>query len=246
MSGGLDNSLLLPQQPLRRVKLYEIVVAKLEELIQSGALVPGDELPAERDIMAAFSIGRPAVREALLALQNKGLIAVENGRRARVRVPSVENVMNTLDGIVGLMTKQARSLKNLFDLRVFVEAAMARHAALTITPSRVAQLKKALAENKRAIGDRERFMETDVAFHAILFQTADNPVFDAVHCALSNWIMDRWREFKRTDHTETVAYQGHAQIYRAISRRDPDVAELAIRKHLEASWKTWEKQLGNG
>jgi GntR family transcriptional regulator, sialic acid-inducible nan operon repressor len=245
MSDGLSSDRLLPRQPLRRVKLYEIVVTKLEELIQSGAIKPGDELPGEREIMAAFNIGRPAVREALLALQNKGLIRVENGRRARVRVPSVENIMNTLDGIVALMAKQARNLENLFDLRVFVEAAMARQAALTITPPRVAQLKEVLEENRLAIGDHERFMETDAKFHAILFQTADNPVFDAVHCALVNWIMDRWREIKRTDQTETVAYQGHVQIYKTVSRKDPDGAERAIRKHLEASWKTWEKHLGN-
>jgi len=244
MSNGTADP-ILQQEPLRRQKLYEIVVERIEGMIHSGDLKPGDALPSERDIMAAFNIGRPAVREALLALQNKGLITTENGRRAKVRLPSVDNVMSTLDGIVALMIKRADSLKNLFDLRIFVEAAMARHAAKEIDAARLEQLKEALEENKRSIGDRERFMRTDIAFHRILFQTADNPVFDAVHGALVNWIMERWRKIKRTNATETAAYQGHLQIYKAVSQRDPDAAEKAMRKHLETSWKTWAKYLGD-
>jgi GntR family transcriptional regulator, sialic acid-inducible nan operon repressor len=240
----LEGGLLLSRQPIRKVKLYEIVVAKIEELIQSGTLKPGDELPAEREIMAAFNVGRPAVREALLALQNKGMITIENGRRARVRVPSVENVIDTLSGIVPLMIKRTGTLKNLFDLRIFVEAAMARQAASAITAAQVSKLEEALVENRQAISDRERFMETDAAFHAVLFHTADNPVFDAVHSALVSWIMDRWREIERDEQTERAAYHGHLQVFKAVSRRDPNAAEQAIRKHLENSWKTWEKQLG--
>jgi len=239
------NHPVLAHEPLRRVKLYEMVVEKLQGMIQSGELKPGDELPSERDIMVALNVGRPAVREALLALQSKGLILTENGRRARVRLPSVTNVITTLDGVVGLMLKRADSLKNLFDLRVFIECAMARHAAQAINEKRLAEFRAALDENKRAIGDREAFLQTDIAFHRILFLTAENPVFDAAHGALVSWIMDRWRRIRRTNETETIAYQGHLQIYKAVSRHDPDAAEKAMRKHLEASWKTWAKYLGD-
>jgi len=244
MSNGI-NATTLQREPIRRLKLYEIVVEKLEGMMQAGELKPGSELPSEREIMTAFNIGRPAVREALLALQNKGLITTENGRRARVRLPDAGNVLTTLDGIVGLMIKQTESLKNLFDLRIFVEAAMSRHAAEVIDSQSLGELKRVLDENKRAIGDRERFMQTDIAFHRVLFQTANNPMFDAVHGALVSWIMESWRKIKRTDETETVAYQGHLQIYKAVSRHDPDAAERAMRRHLEASWKTWAKHLGN-
>ena len=74
-----ENSILQPG-PIRRTKLYELVTQKLENMIRSGELKPGDKLPSERDIMAAFNIGRPAVREALLSLQSRGLIVTENGR----------------------------------------------------------------------------------------------------------------------------------------------------------------------
>jgi len=198
---------LLRQTPIRRAKLHELVARKIEDMIQAGELKPGDRLPSERDLMSAFNIGRPAVREAFLALESKGMIVTENGRRARVRIPSVDNVFTTLDGVVGLMINQTESLKNLFDARAFIEAAMARHAARAIDAARLAELKAALEANQNAIGDGERFMQTDIAFHRILFQTANNPVFDAVHTALVGWLMARWRKIDRTDAVQTLAYK---------------------------------------
>jgi GntR family transcriptional regulator, sialic acid-inducible nan operon repressor len=233
---------VLRQSPIRRAKLHELVSQKLEEMIRSGELKPGDQLPSERAIMTAFNIGRPAVREAFLSLENKGIIVTESGRRASVRLPSVSNVFSTLDSVVGLMIREAQSLKNLYDARVFIEAAMARHAAQTIDPARLADLKAALEANKRASGDGHLFMQTDIAFHSILFQTAGNPIFDAVHAALVNWLMERWRKIDRTDAVRAVAYKGHLQIFRAVERRDPDAAEGAMRNHLRASWGIWSKQ----
>jgi DNA-binding FadR family transcriptional regulator len=233
-----ENSILQPG-PIRRTKLYELVTQKLENMIRSGELKPGDKLPSERDIMAAFNIGRPAVREALLSLQSRGLIVTENGRRATVSKPSVDNVLTTLDSVVGVIIANADSFKNLYDARVFLEAAMARNAAREIDDKLLAQLKAALDANKRAIGNRELFMQTDVQFHRVLFLAGNNPVFKAVHETLVKWLMERWRNIARNNTTEVLAYEGHQQIYKAIYRRDPDGAETAMRKHLASSWKIW-------
>ena len=229
--------------PSTRKDWHELVVRKIEDMLQSGQLKPGDRLPSERDIMSAFNIGRPAVREAFLSLQNKGMIVTENGRRARVRIPSVDNVLTTLDSVVGLMINQTEALKNLFDARVFIEAAMARHVVEVVDKKVIAELKEALGANKRAIGDRERFMQTDIAFHRVLFSATQNPIFDAVHAALVGWLMERWRQIELTHATETLAYQGHLQIFQAVRKQDADAAERTMRKHLSSSWTIWTKQL---
>jgi DNA-binding FadR family transcriptional regulator len=237
------ESPLRRESPIRRARLHELVARKIEQMIQSGELKPGERLPSERDLMSTFRIGRPAVREAFLSLQNKGLILTESGRRATVAVPDVHQVFTTLDSVVGIIIRQSDSLKNLFDARTFIEAAMARSAAGDIDACRLAELKETLEANHQAIGDRERFMETDIAFHRILFRVPNNPVFEAVHGALVGWLMERWRTIKRNRATETLAYQGHFQVYRAIARRDPNGAEKAMRRHLSSSWTIWDQQL---
>lgn len=232
-------SSILHSSPIRRAKLYELVTQKLEQMIRHGELKPGDKLPSERDLMVAFSIGRPAVREAFLSLQNKGLIVIENGRRATVSRPNIANILTTLDSFVGIIIDNTESFKHLFEARVFIEAAIARNAAKEIREKLLAQMKAALEANRQAIGDRDLFLQTDVQFHRVLFLVEDNPVFKAVHEALVKWLTDRWRNIARDTSTETLAYEGHLQIYKAISRHNPDAAEAAMRKHLASSWKIW-------
>jgi GntR family transcriptional regulator, sialic acid-inducible nan operon repressor len=235
--------LILEKSPIRRSKLHELVSQKIEEMIRSGELKPGDRLPSERDIMTAFGIGRPAVREAFLSLQSKGFITTESGRRARVTVPTVNTVFTTLDSVVGMIINKRESLKNLFDARRFIEAAMARQAAQVIDKAHLNQMRDALEANRLAIGNRQRFMETDIEFHRILFLVSNNPVFDAVHTAVVNWLMDRWSKIERNETTEKLAHHGHVQIANAVGRGDPDAAEKAMNKHLSSSWSVWAKQL---
>lgn len=234
--------MILPQQPISRPKLYEIVAEKLEQMIVSGELKPGDALPSERDIMTAFQIGRPAVREAFLSLQSKGLITTESGRRARVTSPSVEKVIASLDAIVGMVLGDQQSLRNLYDARIFIEMAMARNAAKNITDEQLASLKNALDANRTAIGDREAFIASDVTFHKVLFMIPDNPVFNSVYTVLMNWLLYRWSKIARNDSTETLAYEGHAALYEAIAQRDPDAAEARMQDHLQSSWSIWSRR----
>ena len=193
--------------------------------------------------MTAYGIGRPAVREAFLSLPDEGFITTESGRRARVTVPSVDSVFTTLDSVVGMMISKRESLKNLFDARRFIEAAMARQAALVIDKVHLTELREALEANRKAIGNRSLFMQTDIEFHRILFRVSGNPVFDAVHKAVVNWLMERWGKIERNETTEKLAFQGHVQISRAVGRGDPDAAEKAMNKHLSSSWSVWAKQL---
>src|SRR3954465_8746652 len=52
----------------------DAVVASLEARIVSGDLADGAYLPVERELMAAHSISRTVVREAIARLASRGLI----------------------------------------------------------------------------------------------------------------------------------------------------------------------------
>ena len=62
--------------PIVRRKLSDEVLDRLKSMIASGELSPGDEMPSERELMARFQVGRPAVREAMQALAGMGLVAI--------------------------------------------------------------------------------------------------------------------------------------------------------------------------
>ena len=50
-------------------KLSEQVVDRLEAMIREGTYEPGSHLPPERELMDLFGVGRPSVREAMIALE---------------------------------------------------------------------------------------------------------------------------------------------------------------------------------
>ena len=88
---------------IRRRKLYEEVMKGREEMIQDGQFGLGDFLPSERELMQHFGVGRPAVREALFALQRMGLVVVATGERPRVSTPTPKTLLSELAGSARLL-----------------------------------------------------------------------------------------------------------------------------------------------
>lgn len=68
-----------------RRKLSDEVLERLLRLISEGNLKAGDPMPSERELMARFGVGRPAIREAMQALSNIGLVSISHGERAKVQ-----------------------------------------------------------------------------------------------------------------------------------------------------------------
>src|SRR6266853_4636298 len=59
---------------VRTSRLYEQIVQQIEESVLNGKLKPGDQLPAERELAQQLGVSRTAVREAVKALREKGLV----------------------------------------------------------------------------------------------------------------------------------------------------------------------------
>jgi Transcriptional regulators len=98
--------------PIRRRKLYEEVVVRLEAMIHEGELNPGDLLPSERELMLHFGVGRPAIREALFALHRMGLVIVANGERPRVSSPTPKTMLGELAGAARLMLSKPEGMRS--------------------------------------------------------------------------------------------------------------------------------------
>src|SRR5271170_469215 len=81
-------------ETIQKTKVYEEVAAQIERQIASGALLPGEMLPPERELAERFDVSRSAVREAIRALELKGLVEPRPGEGTLVRPPSMEHMLN--------------------------------------------------------------------------------------------------------------------------------------------------------
>jgi DNA-binding FadR family transcriptional regulator len=230
-------------QPLRRRKVYQEVAEQLEELIRSRALAEGDALPSERELMKLFEVGRPAIREAMLSLEKSGLIAISNGERARVSRPTTERMLEGLSSAARLMLSDAEGMRNFQAARRVFEVALVREAARKATAADIATLRDALERNAAASGDPATFERTDVDFHLAIIRTVANPIFLALHRALSEWLVDQRRTSLQRKGAEARALRAHREIFEAIVAHDADAAEQAMSQHLETVNKLyWEQQ----
>jgi len=219
--------------PVSRRRLYQKVSAHLERMIGAGALAEGELLPSERDLMEQFQVGRPAIREALLSLQQKGLIHVSNGERARVCRPDAARLIDALSGAASLYLSSDDGVRHFQATRMLFEAAATAQAARVATEKDLERIGEALEANRQALSDRVRFQDTDVAFHLQIVLSLQNPLLTGIHEALSEWLtQQRAVSLAEADAAER-AFDFHERIFAALIARSPETAEALMKEHLK-------------
>ncbi len=230
---------MLKAEPVRKRRLYEQVVEQIEDMILREELKPGELLPAERELCESFGVSRTAIREALFALQQNGLIELENGKRARVIEPSAARLIDELSGPAKFVLSREDRLRQLQQARVLFEAFLARNAAREATPEAIDKIGAALERNKAAVGDRELFVETNLEFHLEIARASGNIFFDALHVAVQKWLEEHRRVVVSKSGATELAAKRHQEVFDAIKARDPDAAEAAMRRHLDETTETY-------
>ena len=221
-------------EPIRRRRLHEEIETRLEDEIRTGRLQIGDHIPSERDLMARFDVGRPAIREALLGLKKKGLLRVGPGRRSRVLRPTFDTVVAGVSSTVAHLLSESQGVRDLQQARRFFECALTRHAASRARPADLAKLEAALEANAVAIDDPIGFERTDIEFHFQIATIARNPIFTALHQATIGWLLQQRNVSLQQPGALPAAHRFHKRIFDAIATRDPDRAEKQMERHLQS------------
>ena len=221
-----------------RRKLSDEVFDRLSHAITSGEYPPGSQLPSERDLMAQYGVGRPAIREALQTLDQLGLISITHGERARIAQPTAADVILQIDHAARhLLATSPQSLDQLKEAREFFEVGMAAEAARRATDADIGRLEAALAEQQRHYRRREprAFVAADMAFHTAIAAVTGNPVFEAVSRAMLQWLSLFHSGLLHWKGNEHVTLEEHRRILDGIIARDPDGTAEAMRAHLRRS-----------
>lgn len=229
---GLDDD----DGKIVRRKLSDQVLERLREMIVRGELSPGDLMPSERDLMERFGVGRPAVREAMQSMHSLGLITISHGERARVSELSADLMFRQMDMVARmLLSASPDNLEHLKDARRLFELGMVRIATERAGAGDIVELKRLVAEQKRALGDPPAFIRRDMAFHSKIASLSGNPIFAAISDAMLNWLFNYHTDLLHWSGQEDVTLGEHDKIVECIESGDPDRAAAAMRSHLNRS-----------
>lgn len=224
--------------PVERRPAYEQVADQLRESILRGDLPPGSPLPPERELTERFGVSRTTVREALRALQTRGL-AVASGPTSPLRVvaPDALTTDPLRDTLVHLVRLGRVPLDDLIGLRVALEGAGAEQAATRHPRPDLTAARDQIAFMRAAGTDVEAFETADIRFHLELVRASGNEALTLVMLAVRDTVTRTLASHLASlaDRRPTLAQliAEHEAILQAVIDGDGDAARRLSGEHLQ-------------
>jgi GntR family transcriptional repressor for pyruvate dehydrogenase complex len=210
---------------VRISRLYEQIVQQIEESILGGALKPGDQLPAERELAQQFGVSRTAVREAVKCLREKGLLEAFSGKGTFVTNSTSQAIRQSLD----LMT---RGFMHLVELRQILEPEIAALAATRMDDQLLSTMREAVTTMDIHLHDADAYIEADLDFHLAMAEAAGNPLVLSLLDSIVGLLREQRLQIFRVDGGPERGQFHHKRILEAIERRSPEAARELMRAHL--------------
>lgn len=212
-------------------RLYQQLAAELKDRIEHSIYLVGDKLPAERFIADEKNVSRTVVREAIIMLEVEGYVEVRKGSGIHV----VSNTAKHSHTHNESLEFANYGPFELLQARQLIESNIAEFAATQVTKQDIVQLME-IQENARR-EDRFRDSQWDLKFHVQIAlatqntamativekmwsQRVHNPYWIKLHEHIDDRSIDSWCD-------------DHDQILKALMRKDPAAAKLAMWQHLE-------------
>jgi GntR family transcriptional regulator, transcriptional repressor for pyruvate dehydrogenase complex len=216
---------------VRTSRLYEQIVQQIEESVLNGTLKPGDQLPAERELAQRLGVSRTAVREAVKALREKGLVEAYSGRGTFVTDGTTQAARQSFD----LMVKvgQQEGAPHLAELRLILEPGIAALAAVRAKEEDLTAMREAVAVMDRTQDDPEAYIEADLDFHLALAETVANPLILSLIDSIVGLLREQRMKIFNVEGGPQRGQVHHKRILEAMERRDAEMARTAMRAHLE-------------
>ena len=223
-------------------RLYKKIFDELSNLISAGEYTAGNKLPTERELSEHFHVSRPTIREAIIALDAIGRVAIKPGSGVYVLEQPANKKIQYND----------ISPFEVIEARVLLEGEAAALAAKMITEPEISSLKKAFQDIKNA-KTIQQLNNADQEFHSIIANATHNPIIaNQIHLL---WEIQENIEHIKEAHQSVCQIQDlqrthdHEQIMLAIIEHDPNTARSAMHKHfsrvLESMHSALEEQALN-
>ncbi len=216
---------------VRTSRLYEQIVQQIEDSVLKGTLKPGDQLPAERELAQQLGVSRTAVREAVKALREKGLVEAYSGRGTFITDGTSHAARQSFD----LMVKigQQESSTHLADLRLLLEPGIAAMAAESAQEEDLAALRDAVAVMDRSLKDPAAYIEADLDFHLALAEAVGNPLILSLIDSIVGLLREQRIKIFNVEGGPQRGQVFHKRILEAMEQRNPARARSAMSEHLE-------------
>lgn len=202
----------------------------LREAIIKGVIAPGEKLN-EPKLAEQFQVSRGPLREAIRRLVAMRLVK---------HVPHVGATVVTLE---------LKSILELYDVREALEGKAAALAAENMSQQDIAKLRALLELHRQHSEDNPgQYMQTDgdFDFHYQIIKGSGNQLLTDQLCDELYHLIRMFRfQTSRFKSRSNRALIEHEQLIYAIEQRDPQLAEMLMRKHIARAKTAIKQALSN-
>lgn len=225
MSDNKDNKAFQPETRTLADRVCEQIVTA----IVVGDIPPGQKI-SEPELARTYGISRGPLREAIRRLE--GLRLVERKPHIGARVVNLS----------------AKELVEIYRVREALEGMACRLAAENMPQDEIDSLRELLNEHEQNIEQldgRSYFQkEGDLDFHHRIVQGSKNSkLLEFLGGDLYHLVRMYRYQFSASSSRPKRALKEHRQIIDAIESRDPELAEMLMRRHIGAARKNVQDKL---
>jgi DNA-binding GntR family transcriptional regulator len=207
----LDLEKINSARSLLKNQAYEII----KEAIINNRIKP-DKIYSQEFISRKLGISRTPVREALLQLQNEGVVIIYRGRGIQLATTTVDD------------------LRDIFEMSDAMECKACQLAAERITVATLTELEEIhdlqlLAANRE---DTHEFMECDHKFHILLARSTGNDRLAESVKAIHEQLLRSGVLFIYNPQYLKIINNEHRTVLDALGKRSQEESVLAMRIHI--------------
>ena len=209
--------------------LYEKLLKQILGLIQEENLGPGDKLPSERKLSEDLQASRTAIREVLISLETLGYIETNDRGGTYIKKITFEDLISPF---YSFLPKDQKLIRDIMDIRLFIETKIASLAAKKMTPQKIDDLQRALDQMECEVAKGETGIIGDRLFHRALAFASDNSSM----ILLFNMCLKL--DVQASEARSIIPGQSHDSLlhnkmtFEAIKRNDSKEASYAMKEHL--------------
>lgn len=190
-------------------------LGELRQAILRGEMAPAQRL-VEDELAEQFGVTRASIRAALLELASEGLVERIRNRGSRVRVVTKEEAVA------------------ITECRMVLEGLCAAKVAVGATEEQLAELAETGAAMAKAVADGEpmTYSELNHRLHALIREFSGQQTAVGLLERLNGQLVRHQFQLALRPGRPQKSLSEHLAAIEAITSRDPQAAEAAVRAHL--------------
>ena len=223
-------------KPIVNPSPADLILDQILKLLESGELLPGEQLPPENVLQKLFNVTKQQLKSAFKRLELYGVIETRPQSGTYIANIYSKILIGLVRNILDFSEKP--DFCELYEARKILEVRAAEMVAETLSKKDLRHLKSIHTEFIQEIADGGRGGELDIFFHMEIMRLSRNKTMISMFSLITRNLVDFWLstdnvEFYISPERSQDTIAEHQLIIEAFERGDVTLSGEMMRSHLE-------------